>query len=72
MGGDRDPIAPITFSETIAASLPRHVVRFERFTDCGHGMVPDVPEKALSVLRRGRPSRLVDRRGRHERIYPAA
>jgi len=51
MCGDRDPIAPVAFSETIVASLPRQLVRFERFTDCGHGVVPDEPEKAFSVLR---------------------
>ena len=51
MCGDRDPIAPIAFSETIAASLPRRLVRFEHFTACGHGVVPDQPEKALSILR---------------------
>lgn len=51
MGGDRDPIAPITFSEAIATSLPKHLVRFERFADCGHGVVPDQPERALSILR---------------------
>jgi proline iminopeptidase len=51
MGGDRDPITPIAFSETIAASLPRHLVRFERFSDCGHGLVPDEPDRALAILR---------------------
>jgi proline iminopeptidase len=51
MGGDRDPITPIAFSERIAASLPTHLVTFERFTDCGHGVVPDQPERAFSILR---------------------
>jgi pimeloyl-ACP methyl ester carboxylesterase len=51
MGGDRDPIAPIAFSETISASLPKHLVRFEPFKDCGHGVVPDEPERAFSILR---------------------
>jgi pimeloyl-ACP methyl ester carboxylesterase len=51
MGGDRDPITPITFSETIVTSLPRHLVRFERFAGCGHGVIPDEPHRALSVLR---------------------
>ena len=31
MAGDRDPITPITFSETIVANLPKHLIRFERF-----------------------------------------
>jgi pimeloyl-ACP methyl ester carboxylesterase len=51
MAGDRDPIAPPIFSEQIAASLPPDLVRFERFTDCGHGVVPDEPEKALGKIR---------------------
>jgi pimeloyl-ACP methyl ester carboxylesterase len=51
MCGDRDPIAPIAFSETIATSLPKHLVRYETFSACGHGVVPDAPESAFSVLR---------------------
>jgi proline iminopeptidase len=51
MGGDRDPIAPIAFSEAIAASVPKDLVRFERFADCGHGVVPDAPETAFAILR---------------------
>jgi len=51
LAGERDPVMPIAFSETIAASLPRDLVRFERFADCGHGVVPDAPERAFAVLR---------------------
>jgi len=51
MAGDRDPIAPPIFSEQIAASLPPDLVRFERFADCGHGVVSDEPEKALGKIR---------------------
>jgi pimeloyl-ACP methyl ester carboxylesterase len=51
MAGDQDPITPIAFSETIAACLPSHLVRFERFRDCGHGVVPDHPERAFALLR---------------------
>ncbi|CAN7591174.1 alpha/beta hydrolase [Bosea sp. LjRoot9] len=51
MGGEDDPIMPIAFSETIAASLPPEHLRFERFAGCGHGIVPDDPERALAVLR---------------------
>ena len=32
MAGDRDPITPLAFSETIAASLPPHLVHFEHPT----------------------------------------
>ena len=51
LAGDRDPIAPMAFSETIAASLPQHLVRFERFANCGHGVHLDAPERAFRVIR---------------------
>ena len=51
MAGDRDPITPMAFSEAIAACLPPHLVRFERFAGCGHGVGPDDPERAFAVLR---------------------
>jgi pimeloyl-ACP methyl ester carboxylesterase len=51
MAGDRDPIAPMAFSETIAACLPPHLVRFERFADCGHGVHIDAPERAFGLMR---------------------
>jgi len=34
IGGDRDPVMPIVFAETIA--VPAHLMRFERFEGCGH------------------------------------
>jgi len=34
-----------------AAALPAHLVRFERFADCGHAVVPDAPERAMAVIR---------------------
>ena len=51
MAGERDPITPIAFSEEIVASLPAHLVRFERFADCGHGVHGDDPERAFAVIR---------------------
>jgi len=27
------------------------LVQFERFADCGHGVVPDAPERAMALLR---------------------
>jgi proline iminopeptidase len=42
---------PIAFSETIAASLPPHLVRFERFPDCGHVPWLDQQERAFALLR---------------------
>ena len=38
-------------SETIAAHLPPALVQFERFTDCGHGVVRDAPGPHFEVLR---------------------
>jgi len=51
LGGDRDPITPIEDAGDIAAALPRELVRFERFADCGHGVFHDDPERAFRVLR---------------------
>jgi pimeloyl-ACP methyl ester carboxylesterase len=51
MAGDRDPITPITFSETMVAYLPEHLVRFERFPGCGHGPTDDDPVHAFAVIR---------------------
>ena len=51
MAGDSDPITPMAFSETIVASLPQNLVRFERFANCGHGIVRDAPERHFAVLR---------------------
>jgi len=51
LAGDRDPIVPISLTETMAACLPPHLVRFERFENCGHGVHLDDPERAFRVLR---------------------
>ena len=51
MAGDRDPITPIAFSETIVAHLPPALVQFERFADCGHGVVRDATQRHFEVLR---------------------
>ena len=52
MAGDNDPITPIAFSETIVASLPPGLAQFERFADCGHGIVRDAPDRHFETLRR--------------------
>ena len=49
--GDRDPITPIAFSETFVAHLPLALTRFERFSDCGHGIVNEAPQRHFAVLR---------------------
>ena len=51
LGGEDDPIHPIESQADIAAALPSHLVRFERFADCGHAVMPDAPERTLAVIR---------------------
>lgn len=45
MGGEDDPMVPIECQADIAAALPAHLVRFERFAGCGHGIVHDAPTR---------------------------
>jgi proline iminopeptidase len=51
LGGEDDPIHPIESQADIAAALPPHLVRFERFADCRHAVIPDAPERAFAVIR---------------------
>jgi pimeloyl-ACP methyl ester carboxylesterase len=51
MGGEDDPIHPIESQGDIAAALPAHLVRFERFANCGHAVMPDAPQRAVAVIR---------------------
>lgn len=51
LGGEDDPMHPIESQADIAAALPPHLVRFERFADCGHAIIPDQPERAMAVIR---------------------
>ena len=51
LGGEDDPMHPIESQADIAAALPAHLVRFERFAGCGHAVVPDAPERAMAVIR---------------------
>ena len=51
MGGEDDPMVPIESQADIAAALPSHLVRFERFPNCGHAVLPDALERALAVIR---------------------
>jgi len=51
LGGEEDPMTPIECQADIAAALPPHLVRFERFAGCGHAVVPDAPERAMAVIR---------------------
>ncbi len=51
LGGEDDPIHPIESQADIAAALPAHLVRFERFENCRHAVVPDAPERAMATIR---------------------
>jgi pimeloyl-ACP methyl ester carboxylesterase len=51
LGGEEDPMTPIACQEDIAAALPSHLVRFERFPGCGHGVIHDAPNQAMAVIR---------------------
>jgi pimeloyl-ACP methyl ester carboxylesterase len=51
IGGEDDPMHPVESQADIAAALPAHLVQLERFADCGHGVVPDAPERAMALLR---------------------
>ena len=51
MGCEDDPMTPIEAQVDIAAALPKHLVRFERFADCGHGVIADQPERGLALIR---------------------
>lgn len=51
MGGEDDPIHPIESQAELAAALPAHLVRFERFPDCRHAVIPDAPEQGMALIR---------------------
>jgi len=51
LGGEDDPMHPIESQADIAAALPPGLVRFERFPNCGHAVIPDAPERAMAVIR---------------------
>ena len=51
LGGEDDPMVPIECQEDIVAALPAHLVRFERFPNCGHSVIADAPERAFAVIR---------------------
>lgn len=50
--GEDDPITPPEFSDEIAAGLRPGLRTHLKFSDCGHGVVADRPNEALTALRR--------------------
>lgn len=51
LSGDDDPVTPTAAAEEIAAGVPAHLLRFERFANCGHGVMRDQPDAARAIIR---------------------
>ncbi len=51
MAGEEDPIMPVAFAETLAASLPPHLARLDVFPACGHDLHGDDPDRVLAAIR---------------------
>lgn len=51
MGGTLDPMLPIECLRDLAAAIPKHLLRYKEFANCGHGVIPDVPLEAMALLR---------------------
>jgi dienelactone hydrolase len=47
LAGEDDPILPMEDSEDIARAIPSHLVRFERFSNAGHGVFRDEPDRGF-------------------------
>jgi pimeloyl-ACP methyl ester carboxylesterase len=50
LAGEEDPAFPVAGAEELVASLPPHLVRFERFPAAGHGVFRDAPH-ALELVK---------------------
>jgi len=51
LGEEDDPMTPIECQADLAVTLPAHLARFEHFTERGHTVLVDAPERALAVIR---------------------
>jgi proline iminopeptidase len=51
MVGEEDPITPPVFSDVIAAKLSNSQLTYQRYAECGHGVIADKPEEALLTIR---------------------
>ena len=51
LGGELDPMLPIQCQRDIAAAIRPDLLRYREFAACGHGVIPDVPEAAMPLLR---------------------
>jgi pimeloyl-ACP methyl ester carboxylesterase len=52
LAGAQHPVCTLADAHDIVTALPAHLVQFEQFDDCGHGVWRDAPEAAFSRLRR--------------------
>ncbi len=51
LGGEEDPLTVIEYQEDVAAAIPQHLVRFERFPNAGHGAYRDDPDAVFPIIR---------------------
>jgi proline iminopeptidase len=51
MVGEDDPITPPVFSDVIHDLLPSGQCLYQRYAECGHGVVGDNPQEALAAIR---------------------
>jgi proline iminopeptidase len=51
LGGEEDPLTVIEYQQDIAAAVPQHLVRFERFANAGHGAYRDDPDAVFPIIR---------------------
>lgn len=51
LGGLLDPMVPIECQRDIAGALPTGLLTYREFGNCGHGVMADVPQLAMPLLR---------------------
>ncbi len=51
VAGGVDPVATVDAAAEMAAALPAHLVRFERFAGAGHHIHEDCPDRFFALLR---------------------
>lgn len=51
IAGELDPVCPLNDSQDIVSALPQHLVHFEQFKNCGHGVWRDNQDKAFKIIR---------------------
>ena len=51
LSGQDDPVTPVAAAEEVAAAVPAHLLRFEQFANCGHGVMRDRSDAAGPIIR---------------------